>query len=371
MKFLVSDPLSQFHAHKNEINTEIKKTLESGNYILGDQVSKFEKSFAKFCKVKYAIGVNSGTDALLLCLKSMDIGDGDEVITVSHTALATLSAIISSGAKPVVVDVDDEYYTMNPMAIVNAITKKTKAIIPVHIYGHACEMDSIMRIARKYKLRVIEDCAQAVGAKYNKKIVGSIGDVGAFSFYPTKNLGAIGDGGIITTNNKKIAKRIERIRQFGWDEARKTNEHGISSRLDELQAAILNVKLKYIEKDNKKRAKLARIYDRYIDQNKIKIPKVRNKSDHVYHLYVVISNQRDKIINELKKHNIFCGIHYSTPAHLHPGYREYCKVPEGKLTVTMKLSRTVLSLPMYPELKSDDIKKIVKKINLVIKNLEL
>ncbi len=360
---LASNPLEQFKAHKKEIISEIKKTLNSGNYVLGSQVHKFEKSFSKFCDAKYAVGVNSGTDAILLSLKALNIGPGDEVITVSHTALATLSAIISSGAKPVIVDIEDDYYTIDPKEIKKAINKRTKAIIPVHIYGQPCDMKSVMKIAKKNKLFVIEDCAQSTGALYNKKKVGSIGDIGAFSFYPTKNLGAIGDGGIVVTNNKKIAEKIARIRQFGWDKKRKTLDHGQSSRLDELQAAILNVKIKHLNYDNQKRIKISNLYKKFIKNKKIILPKRRSGTKHVYHLYVILTDNRDYIIKKLDRLGIVCGIHYPVPAHLHDGYIEYCKFSSQSLKLTNSICDKVLTLPMYPELKKNEVMKVIKEIN--------
>ena len=358
-----SYPLSQFKSHKKEILDSIKNTLDSGNYILGNQVTLFEKNFSKYCDVKYAVGVNSGTDAILLSLKALNIGPGDEVITVSHTALATLSAIISSGATPVIVDIEKTFFTMDPLLIKKAISKKTKAIIPVHIYGQACNMKEIMKIANNNNLFVIEDCAQATGAEYNGKKIGSIGHIGAFSFYPTKNLGAIGDGGMVVTKNKKIANRIAQSRQFGWDDSRNTIEPGQSSRLDEIQAAILNVKLKYLSKDNNKRIRIANTYESLINNKFIELPKQRKNIKHVHHLYVVLAEHRDEFINRLKKDNIFCGIHYPVPGHLHGGYDKYCKIPNNNLPVTNYLASRVLTLPMYPELKLQEAKKISLKIN--------
>ncbi len=364
--FFASYPFAQFQAHKKEINDSISKTLKSGNYVLGDQVKDFEHSFSKFCNVKYSVGVNSGTDAILLSLKALNIGSGDEVITVSHTALATLSAIISSGAKPVIVDLEKDFLTIDPHKITRAITKKTRAIIPVHIYGQVCDMNKIMKIARENKLYVIEDCAQAVGAEYFGKKVGSIGHVGAFSFYPTKNLGAIGDGGMVTTNNKQIANKISRSRQFGWDKNRSTLEHGQSSRLDELQASILNVKLKYLELENKKRIKLAELYRSSINNPEFQFIKSRKGCKHVYHLFVLKTKKRDLYLNKLKKEGIYCGIHYALPAHKHNGYQKFCKFKNSNLSITNSICNQVITLPMYPELKSREVKKISQIINSLL-----
>ena len=239
-------PLAQYQSYKNEILKSIKRVLDKGCYILGPEVEEFETNFASYCNVDYAIGVNSGTDALTLALRALAIGVGDEVITASHTALATISAVISTGATPVLVDIDPIHFTIAPECIQNAITPKTKVVIPVHLYGQPAEMDEIMKISEEAGLWVVEDCAQSIGAIYKGKKTGSIGNIGCFSFYPTKNLGAVGDGGMITTKDAKLALRIQRLRQYGWDKDRVTEEVGVNSRLDELQAAILKIKLKHL-----------------------------------------------------------------------------------------------------------------------------
>ncbi len=364
---LSSNPILQFRSYEKEIVRSINQTLHDGSYINGPQVSKFEESFAKYCNVKYAIGVNSGTDALFLSLKALSIGKGDEVITVSHTAIATISAIISAGAKPVLIDIDKDFYNLDHNIIEKVITKKTKAIIPVHLYGQSCDMNNILKIAKKYNLKVIEDCAQSPGAEYFGKKLGSLGTIGAFSFYPTKNLGAIGDGGIIITNNKFLAKKLKKLRQFGWDQNRKTTEIGFSSRLDEIQAAILNIKLQYLDSDNLKRINLSKRYEFLLNSNQYKLPKVRNNTKHVFHLYVLKVQNRDKLIEYLKKQNIYCGIHYKLPTHLHKGYHEYCKIPY-KLNNTTHLCNRILSLPMYPELKFNEVEIVCKNINNFISN---
>ena len=362
---LSSNPLLQNKNYKKQLLKTISKTIFNGYYINGPEVSKFEKSFANFCKVKYAIGVNSGTDALLLSLKALNIGPGDEVITVSHTAIATISAIITAGATPVLIDIEKNYYTLDYSIIEKVISKKTKAIIAVHLYGQSCEMKSILKIASRYKLKVIEDCAQAPGAEYANKKLGSLGLIGAFSFYPTKNLGAIGDGGIVTTNDKNLAIRIRKLRQFGWDENRLTDEVGLSSRLDELQAAILGVKLKYLDKNNLKRIKHSQKYKFLLNSDQYQTPNIRKNTKHVFHLYVLYLQNlqnRDKLIKYLRSYDIYCGIHYPLPAHLHKGYKDYCKIPY-KLINTVNVSNRIISLPMYPELKVSELKKICLYVN--------
>ena len=269
---LCANPLAQYQSQRDEILDAVKNVLESGNYILGPEVAKFEKSFAQFCGTNFAVGLNSGTDALILALKALDIGPGDEVITVSLTALATASAVIAVGAVPVLVDVESKRYTLDPHLIREAVTSKTKAIIAVHLYGQAADLDSIKAIANECGLYLIEDCAQCAGGYYKGKRLGSIGDIGCFSFYPTKNLGAIGDGGLVTTNDSQLFQRIQRLRQYGWNESRQTIEPGINSRLDEVQAAILNVKLKTLDAKNLSRIEIANTYITELASLPIQLP---------------------------------------------------------------------------------------------------
>jgi len=288
----------------------------------------------------------------------LDVGLGDEVITVSHTALATIAAIIAVGATPVLVDIEADYYTMDPQRFREAVSPKTKAVIPVHLYGQPVDMDAILNIAREHNLYVIEDCAQAAGAIYKGKRVGSLGDVGCFSFYPTKNLGAIGDGGMVVTKNQNLAERIRRLRQYGWDENRMTTEPGINSRLDEIQAAILNVKLKHLDADNEKRKNVAIHYNKIFSSSTIILPKERPDTTHVYHLYVISLEDRDELKNSLKKFGVMAGIHYNTAAHQYQGYDLRCSFSNKNLLKTNKIVDTILSLPMYPEISSEQIKSI-------------
>lgn len=355
-----ANPLAQYQSHKEEILTAIKRVLEGGNYILGPEVVAFEQSFAAYCGIDYAIGVNSGTDALILTLRALNIGAGDEVITVSHTALATIAAIIASGAIPVLVDIDPVYYTMDPECFQRAITPKTKAVIPVHLYGQPADMDAILGIARTHDLFVIEDCAQATGALYKGKRVGSIGDAGCFSFYPTKNLGAIGDGGMVVTRNAEIAEQVCKSRQYGWDKSRVTTEPGLNSRLDEVQAAILNVKLKYLDADNDKRRELAQLYETGLRDCGVRLPTVRPDTAPAYHLYVIACDRRDTLIEKLSDVGIAAGIHYRVPSHLHGGYDNYCRLPNS-LVITEALVRNILSLPVYPELSVEQAGVVISK----------
>jgi dTDP-4-amino-4,6-dideoxygalactose transaminase len=352
-------PLSNNVHRYQEILSSIEKVLFSGNYILGSQVTEFENLFSKYCGKNYGVGVNSGTDALILSLKSLGIGPGDEVITVAHTAIATVSAIIACGARPVLVDVEADYFSMVAANVEMAITPRTKALIPVHIYGQSADMKPLMDIADRYNLYLIEDCAQANGAEYGGAPVGSMGVCGCFSFYPTKNLGAVGDGGIVVTNDKLISSKVRALRQYGWDSQREASEPGLNTRLDEMQAAILNIKLKYLEKDNQKRITIAGMYDEYLTDTLVKSPAVRAGSKHVYHLYVVQCSNRKEKIKQLNANGIFPGIHYARPIHFHSGYRWLCKIPSMGLPVTESLSKSILSLPMYPELDTTKIQYIV------------
>ncbi len=345
-----SFPQAQFETYKKEILEAFERVCTQGPYILGPEVEAFEKEFAEYHKSAYCIGVGSGTDALALALKSYGIGKDDEVITVSHTALATAVAIIIAGATPVLVDIEPEYFTIDPYKIEEAITKKTKAIIPVHLYGQPCDMDPILKIAQHYNLKVIEDCAQAHGALYKGKKVGTFGDAGCFSFYPTKNLGAIGDAGGIITNDLLLKERLVRIRQYGWDKNRIGQEIGVVSRLDELQAALLRIKLPYLDRDNAQRKTIAQFYKEHFLSNTILHPLVRFESEHVFHLYVILAQDRVNLKKELADYGVEAGIHYQYPVHMHPGYISSIKIPKKGLPVTEAIVKKILTLPLYPEL---------------------
>ncbi|MGV8948015.1 MAG: DegT/DnrJ/EryC1/StrS family aminotransferase [Candidatus Paracaedibacter sp.] len=350
-----SYPPAQFQSYKQEIMEAVHKVFEKGPYILGAEVEAFEQEFSNFHNLKYAVGVGSGTDALALTLKAYRIGAGDEVITVSHTALATAAAIVIAGATPVLVDIEENYFTMDPKTIEAAITPQTKAIIPVHLYGQPCDMDAIMAIADKHHLIVIEDCAQAHGATYKGKIVGSIGHAGCFSFYPTKNLSAIGDGGGVITDDHQICERLKRLRQYGWDEDRVSQEPGVVSRLDEIQAAILRIKLKYLNEDNQKRRLIAKNYTTLLKSTKLTYPEVRPDCEHVFHLYVIQTKSQGNLKKSLAEYGIEAGIHYTHPIHMHPGYLNKIKISPAGLSVTNKIIQEILTLPVYPELTVSSI----------------
>lgn len=359
-KVFCSNPQAQFQSYQQEILDAVTRVCEKGPYVLGPEVEAFESEFAAYHNVKYCIGVGSGTDALALTMRAFAIGPGDEVITVSHTALATAAAIVMAGATPVLVDIEEDYYTIDPAKIAAAITPKTKAIIPVHLYGQSCDMDAIMAIAKKHKLRVIEDCAQAHGAIYQGSKVGTIGDAGCFSFYPTKNLGAIGDGGGVITNNTQISDRLRRLRQYGWDHSRVSQEPGVVSRLDELQAAILRIKLRHLDSDNLKRQELARQYKVLLGESELLLPLERSDCQHVYHLYVVRSDDRDALKSRLAQNGVEAGIHYTHPVHMHPGYTDKIRISVGGLGVTEKIVKEILTLPIYPELDLSIFADVIK-----------
>ncbi|AEH25420.1 DegT/DnrJ/EryC1/StrS family aminotransferase [Pyrococcus yayanosii] len=350
----------EYHEIKEEIDSAIQRVLESGWFILGEELRKFEEEFAKYLGVKHVIGVNSGSDALYLAVKALGIGPGDEVITVSHTFISTVDAIVRNGAKPVFVDIDPETYTIDVNQIEKAITERTKAIIPVHIYGHPADMDPIMRIAEEYGLYVIEDASQAHGAEYKGRKVGSIGHVACFSFYPTKNLGAYGDAGAIVTNDYELAEKLRMMRNYGSLKKYYHEFIGVNSRLDEIQATILRVKLRHLDEWNDRRRRIAKIYNELLEDSEVIVPVEKEWAKHVYHLYVIRHKDRDKLQQHLLKNGIKTQIHYPVPVHLQKAYLDLGI--RMKLPVTERISLEILSLPIYPWLKE---KEIVKTCSLI------
>lgn len=356
----VSNPKAQYLAHKEEIDAALARVLERGQYILGPEVEAFEHEFAHFIGVSHAVGVASGTDAIFLALRSLGIGPGDEVITVAHTATATIAAIVGTGATPVFIDIDSTTYTMDSVAAERAITPRTKAILPVHLYGHPANLCSLQKIADAAGISLIEDAAQAHGAMDAGQRVGSWGRLGCFSFYPTKNLGAIGDGGIVVTNDDELAVELRALREYGWKERYVSSVHGHNSRLDALQAAVLSVKLKYLEVDNERRRALARVYAECFAGTGVTPPTERTGATHVYHLYVVRVRQRDALMAHLAVHGIAAAIHYPTPVHRQSAYARYA--PVQPLAVTDDAAEKILSLPIYPELTVDDVRAVAEAI---------
>jgi len=358
-KIQCSNPKAQFQAKKRAIKLAINHVLESGWYILGRETETFEIEFSKYMGVQSSIGVGSGTEALHLALRSLGAGKEDEVITVSHTAVATVAAIELTGAKPVFVDIDSKTYTMDPNCLKEKINKKTKAIIPVHLYGHPADMKTILNIARQHRIRVIEDCAQAIGASVQGRKVGTFGDMACFSFYPTKNLGAIGDGGAVITNSPRLAEKAKLLRQYGWKERYISKIPGWNSRLDEIQAAILRVKLKTLNEDNLKRQKIAKLYFQGLIDVDLILPKINEDIEHVFHLFVVRSKNRDKLIENLRSRGIQTGIHYPVPIHCQPAYRRLGRL---RLPETEKAAKEILSLPIFPELSFKEVDYIISVI---------
>lgn len=358
---LCSNPQAQYLAHKDDIDAAISRVLNKGWYILGEETKAFEAEFASYIGVAHAIGVGSGTEALQIALEACRIGRGDEVVTVAHTAVATVSAIESVGATPVLVDIASDSYTLDPSRLEAAITPRTKAIIPVHLYGQPADLDPILEIARPHGLRVIEDCAQAHGATYKTRRVGTFGDIACFSFYPTKNLGAIGDGGAVVTNDSQLAERAVLLRQYGWADRYISSIPGGNSRLDELQAGILRVKLPHLDADNEARARLAKAYDEGLSGIGLKLPSRRSDVQHVYHLYVVRSPRRDDLRSFLKSRQIGALVHYPLPVHLQPAYLSRLRGGDD-LPETEHAAREILSLPIYPELSESQVQKVISEI---------
>ena len=358
---LCSNPKEQYETHKKEIKSAISRVLSGNQYIRGENVDAFEREFASYIGVNYAVGVASGTDAIFLVLRAMNIGHGDEVIAPSHTAIATIAAIYMSGAKPVLVDVDPKIYTLSLKAFEHAITDKTKAVVPVHIYGKSVNMDEVCSVANRYGLKILEDCAQAHGAYFEGKRLGSIGDAGCFSFYPTKNLGALGDGGMVVAKDKKLSNRVRSLAQYGWDENRVSKESGWNSRLDEIQAAILRVKLPHLDMDNKRRREVALKYNEGLSGLPIDFQEICDSQSHVYHLYVIETMDRNNLIDYLKTREIIAGIHYPVPVHQQPAYSKF-STAKNSLLNTERLVDRVISLPIYPELSLVDQKKVISAI---------
>jgi dTDP-4-amino-4,6-dideoxygalactose transaminase len=355
------DLKAQYHSIKQEVDAAIADVLENSAFILGKHVAAFEEEFAAFCQTKFAIGVNSGTSALHLAFLAAGIGLGDEVITVPFTFVATVAAIGYTGARPVFVDVDPCSYTMDPAKIEAAITERTKAIVPVHLYGQAADMDPILEVARRHHLIVIEDAAQAHGAEYKGRRVGSMGDLACFSFYPGKNLGAYGEGGAVVTNQPEYNRTIRMLRDWG---AERRYEHvlkGYNYRLEGIQGAILQVKLRYLEAWTASRQVHAREYTRLLAGKRVKPPTVMSWGTHAFHVYAICSPQRDELHQALQAKGIQTGIHYPVPIHLLEAWRDL-GYPKGSFPVSEEIAAQELSLPMYPELTSEQIATVTSAV---------
>ncbi len=359
----------QYQTLQPELDAATQRVLAGGWYILGPETQAFEAEFAAYIGVPYGVGVASGTDAVALALQAVGVTPGDEVITVSHTAVATAVAVEQAGAKPVWVDIDPVTFTLNPARLEAAISPRTRAVVPVHLYGHPADMSAIIAIARQHNLKVVEDCAQAHGARYQGQRVGSLGDAAAFSFYPTKNLGAAGDGGLVVTPHAEVAERVRLLRQYGWAERYVSRIKGVNSRLDELQAAILRVKLRYLDQWNEKRRQLAAGYAALLAGTPLVLPQTSGEVEHVYHLYVVRAQARDGLLTHLRQYGIGAQVHYPVPVHLQPAYADL-DFGSGSLPETERAAQTVLSLPLFPEMtlsKVEEVAEIIKKFDKVKK----
>ena len=357
---LLIDLQKEYQSISEEVNHNLQKVLDSGVYVLGEEVDKFEKAFSKYLDVNHTISVNSGSDALFLAIKSLGIGEGDEVITVAHTFNSTVDAIVRTGAKPVFVDIDPETYCIDTHKIRNKITPNTKAILPVHLYGHPADMDEIIQLKKEYGLYIIEDACQAHGAEYKNKKTGTIGDLGCFSFYPTKNLGAYGDGGAIVTDNNELMEKLTWLRNYGQSQKYHHDFLGINSRLDELQASILRTKLKYLDQWIESRRKNAHIYTELLQDAGLTLPIENEFSKHVYHLYVIRSEQREHLQSKLKKQDIQTQIHYPIPVHQQKPYLQINN--NWHLPVTERISKEILSLPLHPWMNYEDIVQVTDSV---------
>lgn len=351
------DLQAQYRSLADELQTAVQQTMAAGQYILGPQVKKLEAQIAEYLNVSHAIGVNSGTDALYLALRALDIGPGDEVITTPFTFIATTEAIGAVGATPVFVDVDPATFNMDIAQVEEKITRATRAILPVHLYGQPCNMEPLMAIARRYDLRVIEDCAQAIGAEYLGRKVGSIGDIGCFSFFPSKNLGCYGDGGMAVTNDPILAERIEMLRRHGGKKKYHHTELGVNSRLDEMQAAILNVKFPHLDTWNAGRREKAYVYNQLLSNSGIVVPDELAETTCVYHQYTVRVRDRDRVQSALKSAGVSSMIYYPIPLHLQEVHRNL-GYGSGSFPQAERVAAEVLSLPIYPELTFDQQKTV-------------
>ncbi len=359
-------PFVSFKPMEQELNKELKEAFErvlnNSWYIDGNEDKKFESSFAEYCGASYCVGVGNGLDALMLILKAMDIGNGDEVIVPSNTYIATALAVTYVGAKPIFVEPDIHTFNIESLMIEDAITHDTKAIIPVHLYGQPCDMDTIICISRKHNLKIIEDCAQAHGATYKGKKVGTFGDAAGFSFYPGKNLGALGDGGAVVTNNKELADKIRALGNYGSDYKYHHIYKGNNSRLDEMQAAFLSVKLQHLERMNDQRKRIADMYLNGIHNSKVILPTVDSNCAPVWHVFGIRCKERDDLEKYLKDRGIGTNKHYPIPIHLQECYKDL-RVKQGKLPVAEEISRTELSIPMFYGMKDDEVKYVIDVIN--------
>lgn len=360
-----ADPLAGYLAHREEIDAAVARVMESGSYLVGRELGRFEDCFARFCDAKHAVGVANGTDAVELALRSIGVANNDFVLTTALTAVASATGIVRTGASPIFVDISASTCCMSPEALERTIEhcylsgRMPKAILLVHLYGQPASPSHVLKIAQRFGLRVVEDCAQAHGAKEGHRKVSSFGEAAAFSFYPTKNLGTLGDAGAVVTSDDKIASRLREMRQYGWNEVRCSTCYGVNSRMDEIHAAILNVKMNYLETSTARRNEIALRYDEAFDGNQLLRPLYKHPGHaHAYHQYVLRVKNRNEIQEALNKKNVATAIHYNLPVHKHPFFAQYRSLALD-LSEAENASREVLSLPMYPELTDADVTHII------------
>lgn len=364
-----ADPRAGYLSRRHEIDAAIARVLEGGAYILGPEVAAFETEFAAFIGAAHAVGVASGTDALVLGLKALGLAPGDIVATVSHTATATVAAVELAGAQALLIDVEPDGFTMDPLALEAALAaspRQVKAVVPVHLYGEPAAIDDISAIAGRHGARVLEDASQAHGAALHGRRVGGFGDAAAFSLYPTKNLGGVGDGGVLTTNDNVVADRLRSLRQYGWARRHISETPGMNSRLDELQAAILRVKLARLDEDNARRRAIAEAYDEGLKGLDLVRPSPRPGSTHVYHQYVVRVRERERVQAGLAASGVGAAIHYPLPVHRQPAYEGRLAIGPTGLGQTERLASQILSLPMFPELKDEDVRRVIQALRAAI-----
>ena len=357
-----TDPRAGYLAQRAEIDAAVARVLDGGSYILGPEVEAFERDFGAYIGAVHGVGVASGTDALVLALRALAPGPDDYVITVSHTAVATVAAIELAGARPLLVDIDAATMTLDAACLARALAAPPgpiAAIVPVHLYGQAADLDAILALAQRYGVRVVEDCAQCHGARLGGRRLGAFGDLAAFSFYPTKNLGAFGDGGMVVTGDAALAQRVAELRQYGWRERYVSATTGVNSRLDPLQAAILGVKLRRLDADNAAREAIAALYDAGLGATALARPARPPGGTHVFHQYVVRHAKRDALREALRRGGVGTGIHYPVPVHLQPAYAGRISIGPGGLGESERAAAEVLSLPIYPQLDAADARRVI------------
>lgn len=366
MEVRVWNYLKEYASTKDEILKAIEDVFESGQLILGEKGKQLEQAYAEYCGVNYGVGCDNGTNAISMALLAVGVMPGDEVITVSNTAIPTVSAIVTIGATPVFVDINPHTYLMDVTKVESQITEKTKCILPVHLYGQCVDMDELITLARKYGLAIIEDCAQAQGAEYKGYKAGSMSNASTTSFYPTKILGAYGDGGMIITNDVEVEKKLRRLRFYGAEKTYYAIEHGYNSRLDEVQASILLTKLPYLDQYIKRRREIADLYNELLKDTDLILPREAEYGKHAYYLYVVRHPDRDYIIDSLKNDSVFVNISYPWPIHLMTGYK-YLGYNEGDLPQTELAAKEIFSLPMYPTLTDEEVRYVSDILHKILK----